>query len=354
MQIAYGLLTAQRHPDDPRSHADLYTEAISLAVQAEALGLDSVWTSEHHFVDDGYIPSQLILLGAIGARTERIGLGAGVVLAPLHNPLRLAEDAATVDLISRGRLLLGLGLGWRPEEFEGLGIPMGERAKRLEGVVAVLRQAWSSRPTTGDGRFYNYPGLNVTPRPYRAGGVPLWLGGEVDAAVRRAGRVADGHLMTLVTPEEFARRKAMALEAAAGAGRASASLRFGVHWMVFASNASDPWMQIRDIAWYRMWKYRDIGEARGSRRPRRPPHPSKADYRALRSRMIVGSPAEVAHQIREFSEPLGREGLFLCGSYFPGLDPREQAESLTTLGTEVLPLVRESSRDQPASVLLRA
>ena len=213
VEVGFGLITCQRYPGDSRSDADLYRDAVDVAVRAEELGFDSVWVSEHHFVDDGYMPSLLPVAAAIAARTSRVRIGTALLLAPLHDPVRLAEDAATVDLLSGGRFTLGLGLGWREEEFEGLRIPMRSRRSRLVDAIAILRQAWSDGLVTGT-EATPYPGVSVTPKPARPGGPPIWIGGFAEPAVRRAGALADGFMGGDVTPEALA-------EAAAGCGRSS-------------------------------------------------------------------------------------------------------------------------------------
>jgi probable F420-dependent oxidoreductase len=340
MRIGYGYLTAQHHPDDPRSDVEIYSEAIDVAVELEAGGIDSVWTSEHHFVDDGYMPSQLPVLAAIAARTSRIRLGTGVLLAPMFDPLHLAEDAATVDLISNGRLILGLGIGWRDEEFEGFGVPVGSRGSRLEATITVLRQAWSDDLVTGDGRHFRYPDLNVTPKPAQPEGPPIWIGAGAEAAVRRAGRVADGYFAGPASPDGLARRIGWARDEAARVGRDSAAISANLYRPTFAWRDGDAWERIREPAWYLSWKYGDMADARGSRDRRRPPRAGAEDEARVRQAMNVGTPEQVGEEILRYRDVLGDEGTYVARAHFPGLDPGVAAESRRILVEEVLPLVR--------------
>lgn len=340
MRFGYGLFTAQRPPGDPRSDTDLYREAIEYAVEADRSGLDSVWTSEHHFVDDGYLPSQLPVLAAIAARTERIRVGTGVLLAPLFDPLHVAEDAATVDLISGGRLVLGLGIGWREEEFEGWGVPMRERPGRLEGAIEVLRQAWSAAPVTGDGRRYRYPALNVTPKPAQAGGPPIWIGGGAEPAVRRAGRIGDGYFGSGASVSAMRERAGWVRDEAEKVGRDPSTISLGLHRMTFAWRDGDAWERVREAAHYMIWKYADMGAARGSLRASQSPALDERTETTIRERVIVGTPEQVAERILEYGPIVGPDGLFVARAHFPGLDPAVQRESFRVLIEEVAPLLQ--------------
>jgi alkanesulfonate monooxygenase SsuD/methylene tetrahydromethanopterin reductase-like flavin-dependent oxidoreductase (luciferase family) len=342
MRLGYGLLSAQRHPDDPRPWSALYREVVEYGVLAERAGLDSFWTSEHHFVDDGYMPAQLPVLAAVAARTERIRLGTGVLLAPMFDPLRLAEDAATVDLLAGGRLILGLGIGWRDEEFDGFAVPTRERGRRLEGTIAVLRQAWGDGLVTGDGDRFAYPapGLNVTPKPERGAATPIWIGAGAEPAVRRAGRIADGYLGSSASVRAIGQRAGWVRDEAEAVGRDPVSIEIGVHRMTFAWRDGDPWDRVRDAAHYLSWKYEDMSEARGSIERHRPPALDAAAEAALRSRVVAGTPEQVADEIRAYAPVLSGNGSFVFRGHFPGLDPAIQREAFDTLVEEVVPLLR--------------
>ncbi len=337
MRLGFGLITVQHHPDDQRSDGEIYREAIEIAEELDVAGFDSIWTSEHHFVDDGYLPSQLPLIAAMAARTTRIRLGTGVLLAPMFDPLRLAEDAAVVDLISAGRLELGLGIGWREEEFDGFGVSMRERGARLDGHLAVLRQAWSAELVTGHDPHFAYPGLNVTPKPAQPGGPPIWLGAGAEAAVRRAGRVADGYLAGPASPDGMARRRGWVREAAEAVGRDPDAVRIGLYRPTFVWRDGDAWSTLREAAWYMDWKYGDMESARGKRPGERPPPMPADDEERLRRQTTVGTPEQVVEELRAYAEVLGPTGLFVARGHFPGLDREVEAESRRLLAQEVLP-----------------
>jgi alkanesulfonate monooxygenase SsuD/methylene tetrahydromethanopterin reductase-like flavin-dependent oxidoreductase (luciferase family) len=159
---------------------------------------DAVSISEHHFVDDGYTPSVLALAAAVAAKTERLQIGTNILQLPLHHPLRIAEDALTVDTISGGRFRLGVALGYRELEFLGLGTTPRLRRSRMEEGIAILRHAFSGRPFAFEGENWSFPELKVSPPPVRAGGPPIWMGGTVTPALARAAQLGDGFLASVV------------------------------------------------------------------------------------------------------------------------------------------------------------
>jgi alkanesulfonate monooxygenase SsuD/methylene tetrahydromethanopterin reductase-like flavin-dependent oxidoreductase (luciferase family) len=347
VEFGFGLITCQRYPGDPRSDADLYRQALALAEDADASGFDSVWVSEHHFVDDAYLPSLLPMCAAIAARTRRVRVGTALLLAPLYEPIRLAEDAAVVDLISGGRLVLCLGLGWRAEEFDALGIPLAGRVPRLLAAVDVLRQAWRGDLVRG-GHGANYPDVPVRPLPAQPGGPPLWIGGLTEPAIRRAGRVADGFMATEVTPDGLLAQAARARQERARTA-ATGPFTISVHLPTFVWDGPGGWDLIRDHHRYVAWKYDDMDAARSRAGGPAPPPPlAPGEEEQLRSSIVIGTPDEVARQIDAYRRAAGGDLHYIARLYFPGLPWEVQQRTLRLFAEQVIPQARALATEDAA------
>jgi probable F420-dependent oxidoreductase len=202
-RIRFGLWYDFRNPLQwRRPPADVYGRTLEHIRFAERLNFDDIWTSEHHFIDDEYSPSLLPICGAIAAATSRVRIGTNVLLLPLHDPVRVAEDAATVDALSGGRFDLGVAIGYKLEEFAGFGVDRRTRANRMEEAVAIIRRCWGEGAFTFHGKHYRYDNIDVRPKPVQQP-MPLWMGGFVEPAVRRAGRLGDGFLGAANVIETF-------------------------------------------------------------------------------------------------------------------------------------------------------
>ncbi len=175
-----------------------YAALLEHAQAAEAAGIEVLWISERPFTPEAALPAAFPVCAAIAARTERVRIATGVIPLPLHHPLRVAEDAASLDGLSAGRFELGLGLGEGLEGFDAFGVPLEERVARLEEGVAIIRQAWSDAPVELGGRYYSISGVEVVPKPVQRPGPPIWIGAGALRAVRRAARLGDG-LVALAT-----------------------------------------------------------------------------------------------------------------------------------------------------------
>lgn len=209
--------------------------AVALAEAAEAAGFESLWTVEHTVVPAGYgstypyaeggkmaggndtipLPDPLIWMAYVAAATKRIKLATGIMILPQHNPVVVAKQVATLDHMSGGRILLGIGVGWLKEEFEALGVPFEERGARTDEYMLAMRELWSAEKPTFDGRFVKFRDTYCRPQP-TAKRVPLIVGGHSAAAARRAGRLGDGFFPARGTPKDLFD---MAREAAKNAGR---------------------------------------------------------------------------------------------------------------------------------------
>lgn len=175
-----------RSPTFGSPTSQLIRESIEMASYADMRGIDSISLSEHHGSPDGYLPSPLVLAASVAAVTQRCRLRLSALIAPLYDPVRLAEDLAVLDNISSGRITVVLAAGYVPQEFAMFGKSIRNRAQDVETTVDILRKAWT-------GRSFEYRGVEilVTPRPLQPS-IPIYLGGSTPAAARRAARIADG------------------------------------------------------------------------------------------------------------------------------------------------------------------
>jgi probable F420-dependent oxidoreductase len=204
----------------------------------EEMGVESVWGVEHVLVAQDYeprypysesgrmpgnpetvMPDPLEWLAFLAASTESVRLGTSVLVLTLHSPVVVAKRVATLDALSRGRALLGVGIGWQVEEYTAVGVPYAQRGARLDEYVDALRALWGAEFASFDGRFVAFERVSSLPKPVQPGGVPIVVGGSSEAAARRAGTRGDGFFPYVISPDDFAARVEDVRAAARAAGR---------------------------------------------------------------------------------------------------------------------------------------
>lgn len=195
MGVNFGLWYDFRNPPQwRRPFGRMYADYLDQIAGAEALGFDSVWLTEHHFCEDGYTPSPLVIAGAIGARTSHMRIGTNLMVLPLHDPVRIAEDAATLSLLTAGRFDLGVGIGYKESEFQAFGRELKHRPSLIEDGVEIIRRGWTGNPVNYLGKRRSLGDLPITPAPESA--PMLLIGGMAAPAIERAARIGDGFLST--------------------------------------------------------------------------------------------------------------------------------------------------------------
>ena len=194
-RVNFGLWYDFRNPEPwAVPFEKLYADSLDQIEEAEKLGFDSIWMTEHHFCDDGYTPSPLVMAAAIGQRTRSMRIGTNLMILPLHDPIRIAEDAGTVSLLTGGRFDLGVGIGYRHIEYQQFGRDIKHRPSLIEEAIEIIRRAWSGERVDFDGKRFKVHDIPVRPVPENP--PKIYLGGMAPPAVDRAARIADGFLST--------------------------------------------------------------------------------------------------------------------------------------------------------------
>ena len=303
--MKYGIWHDFRNP--PRWHRPydaLYRENLDQIAWAEELGYESVWLSEHHVTDEGYLPSVFPMLAAITQRTTTMRIGTAILLGPFQHPIRFAEDVAVLDQLSRGRLEVGLGVGYRQQEFDDLGVPIAERARRTEELIEVARRVWA------DG--------SVTPPPFQQPEPPFWIGGATAAAARRAARLG-AHFM----PDAYAPADVLELYRERHDGQVA------VNPSVYVGD----WDEVAEHFLYQYNRYREWGGGQTL---------ASADE-LPRDRYLVGPPDEVAAGIRALIERTRCDRLYFWARP-PGLAIELANRSLELFAKDVIPRVEAAAR----------
>jgi probable F420-dependent oxidoreductase len=295
----------------------------AVAELAEELGFDSLWAGEHLSFHNPILDLG-VALSAFAGWTSRIALGAGIVLLPLRHPSLVAKQAASLDYLSAGRLLLGVGVGGEGEkDFEAVGVPIEERGRRADEGIAALRSLFRP-PSTFRGAFYDFAGVEIAPRAAQEGGPPILVGGSSAAAQRRAGTLGDGWLPYMLSARRYAEGLAVVHGHAEAAGRDPSAVRAGI--VLFALVGEDGAAA------------REAAREHLSRR-----YGMRFEPHHVERLCVAGSPVECVGRLREY-EAVGVE--HVCLNPATGnVDFLDQCRLLADVGARVR---AQSDRVRPA------
>ena len=314
----------------------VYAETFEQIELAEELNYELCWFTEHHFIEDGYLPNFVPVTAAAAARTSRMRFSTDICLLPFRHPIRLAEDLAILDNISNGRVELGAGMGYATHEFKGFGIPISRRVSLTEEALTILRLAWSGEPFNFEGKRFKVSDLRVTPEPVQEGGPPLWLAATSPAGAKRAASFGT-HLL----PQG---PKSLTIDPWREQVSDAEEFRIGLIRGVFVTD--DPEREWEPVALAEKYR-RDIyvnlikgsqdhkeaaAERSGPKEQREPIPLNPLNW-------TVGDAEHCVKELAELIEVNGITDLVTWGGP-PGLSPSVMNESLTRMAKEVIPRLR--------------
>jgi alkanesulfonate monooxygenase SsuD/methylene tetrahydromethanopterin reductase-like flavin-dependent oxidoreductase (luciferase family) len=202
--VRFGFGFDMRNPAEwPRPWPGFYEEHVEFIAWTESLGFGGVWLAEHHGIDDGYLPSPLMVGAAVAARTKKMRISTGVALAPHYHPVRLAEDMVVLDHLSNGRAEISLGLGYLASEAEAYGFDRKKRGQMANELLQIVRRLWEGETVTFEGECYSIKNARVTPRPIQQPSIPLFVGAAAGPGIRRAAVYGDGLIGGAIQYEDY-------------------------------------------------------------------------------------------------------------------------------------------------------
>lgn len=315
-------------PDSGASDQILYAEVMEQVQWLDKLGADLVWFTEHHFVEDGYLPSWIPVAGAMAAVTNHVRFGTDICLMPFNHPIRLAEDLAVLDNLSGGRVEVGLGMGYAPHEFRGFGLPVSRRVSLMNEGIEVLQRCFTGERFSYHGKRYQFEDVIITPGYVQPGGPPLWI-----ASMSEAGAARAAHYNTNFLPQGLKRRSFDPwVNALTSSGRNPRDYRVGIiRSILVTDDQGTDWNLVRAAERYRMELYnqffKESGEGIGERGE---PVPQT---------WIVGDVDHCVAEMKNFIDTFGITDI-VSMAVPPGLRADQMAPSLEKLFTQVVPRLK--------------
>jgi luciferase family oxidoreductase group 1 len=324
-----------------RSSREIYARGVEIAQAAETLGFRNVWLAEHHFSTYGYLSRPVQLATYIAARTTRLRVGTAVIVVPLHHPLVIAEEIATLDLLAGGRVDVGLGRGYQHHEFERFGLELESSRARWEESIDVILKALTGGPFTYDGKFFKIPETTIFPQPVQAPRPPIWITAQspdsVEGAVRRGFNVLTGGFgVPLERMAEFRRL----FDRLVAEVKPPEPLHVGVQRAVYVTDSA---ADARAAAEEARWNMRVTLSLRnhyervehGHAIP--VPAPKEPDVDDLLDRfLVIGTPDTVIRQIARVREQVGITH-FNCSFWFGDLPQARVLRSMELFARDVMP-----------------
>ncbi len=336
--------------DEAWTEQEVYDSGLEQMLAAEALGYSSVWIAEHHFNDYGLCPSPPVLAAFVAARTTTMRLGMGVSLLPLHHPVDLAEQLAVLDVVSGGRLDVGIGRGGTLQDYQTFQSDRGDSRARVEEGIELIRHSWSGAPFDFQGRFHSAERLHVRPRPAQRPHPPLFIAANSEDSVLSAARLGLPTLSSFFVPvAELQKRHQIYRDAALAAGRSLSEIEelerrsWGMRVVHVAPARAEALRAIEApfMGYQRRMSVLRSDSTGGS-------VPSSFDRSLLRLRefreyladgwALVGTPEEVRDDLQKFREATGYERVLLVMA-LPGLDTGRALRSMRLFAEHIAPVM---------------
>jgi probable F420-dependent oxidoreductase len=320
----------------PIEGGHFYREALEEVVRGEDLGFASVWMEEHHSVVDHYWPAPLTVLAGFATRTSRMMLGTDIAVAPFYHPTRLAEEVAMLDIMSSGRFVLGIAIGYKPDEFALYGAELEKRGARFEEQLAIMKALWTQDRVSFSGTFYRIEGA-LEPRPVTRPHPPVWIGGWGDITLRRAGTLADNWIPgpTADLGRLLAAKRTFLANRAA-AGRTGPVTEWPLTRDVIIADTDQ---QARELAERHIMVSYRTEYAGGWKHPFIDASIATDLDKVMKDRFLIGGPEQVIRALRPFVDEYGATHL-ICRLFFPGMPHAHIMRELELIAKEVMPAFR--------------